>query len=362
MRKVLNIIRDYFCYCGISKDEYNAVKKDAYISNYNVWQFIHVLMAGAFGLLFIGSLINDTLKQNMLFYLVPFIYSVVSALLFLFVLKKDAIVSQLYIYLSIVVLFLFGAFVTSNKPNDMAVTFMVMLIITPMFMLDRPFFMSFVLVIASIVFLVWMKQVKPYEVWFGDLVDTIAFCLIGIFLHIIANSIRIKEFVLTKKINEQKDLDDLTGLQNKGALTRCINEFLSSNANKGILFMLDIDGFKSINDTFGHDVGDDVIRQVGEYLKTKFSKSRIVGRFGGDEFIIFIENEDDLALASRLAREVSADITKYIRTPDPNQRIHVSQGIAIYRGEEKNYSEIFKKADIALYNTKNEGKDDYQIY
>ena len=291
MKRLLLKARDYFCYCGISKEEYNSVKKDAYISNFIVWRVLHVLMAVVFGVLFIDALMNDSIKHNMFFYLGSFVYSALSIVLFLFVFKKESIWAQLYIYLSIILMFIFSAFIAANQPHHLSVTFMVFLIISPMFMIDKPFFMSIVLVLASVIFLIWMSNVKTAEAFEGDVVNTITFCFVGIFIHIVANSVRIREFVLRKQINEQKDLDDLTGLMNKGALTRNINEFLATPVNKGILFMLDIDHFKMINDTYGHDVGDDVIRQVGEYLNNKFKQYEIVGRFGGDEFILFIKEK-----------------------------------------------------------------------
>lgn len=362
MKKIFSKLRDYFCSCGIEESEYKALKKDAYVSNFVVWKAIHILLATMLGVLVINALFSDNFSKNFYFYLGAFGYSLVSAILFLFVLKKESLIAQFYIYLTIALLFVFGGFVSANTPDHPAATFMVLLVITPIFMIDRPFFMSFVLVIATFVFILWMKEAKPHDIWVMDALNSIIFCIIGIFLHTIANSVRIREFVLTKKINEQKDLDDLTGLQNKGAITREINSYLKEPNGKGLLFMLDVDKFKSINDTYGHDVGDDVIRQVGEYLKHKLGKEKVVGRFGGDEFIVFIEGNDDLGLASKLAREICGDLNRYIALPDPSKKISVTIGIAIYRGEENNYSEIFKKADIALYRAKGEFKSDFQIY
>ena len=349
---ILKKIRNYICYCGIEKDEYNAVKKNAYISNFEVWRVLHFVMDIAFGFMLVNSMISNLLEGNMIFYLAAFIYSIIATGLF-FVVKSDSFVGQLLIYLSIIMLLLFGCFLTSNNPSIPALTFIVMLIITPLFMIDKPYYMILVIILSATVFLIWMYNVKDVEIWKMDLVNTCAFAGVAIIIHVIANSIRIKEFVLIKEIQIQKDTDDMTGLMNKGALTRNINEFLSENTSKkAMLIFLDIDYFKPINDTYGHDVGDSVINQLGKYLAGKFTNSEIVGRFGGDEFIVFIKDSDDTEYARKVALEIWEESREFIKLPNPDHLISVSMGIAVYHGEEKNYSEIFKKADVALYVTK----------
>ena len=362
MKNVLRKIRNYFCYCGIEKEQFRQVKKDAYRSNFEMWRILHIVMDVAFGLLFIFSISNSFAADNTWFYLGAFIYSAVASVFF-FVLKKDSLIAQLLIYLSISVLLLFGCFITSNKPNAPAITFIAFLLITPLFMIDKPYFMSLELVVASTVFLVWMHFIKQPEIWKADLMNTIIFTLVGIMIHVVVNSFRIKEFVLIKEINKQKDIDELTGLKNKAALTRKINEFFADdNNNKGLLFVLDVDYFKSINDKYGHDVGDVVLQKLGKYLKEKFPNDEIVGRFGGDEFIIFLRNVDDLKQADRIAREITSETPELIKLPTDEVKFGISVGVAIYKGKEKNYSEIFKKADIALYKTKADRKIHYNIY
>ena len=307
--KALRIIRNYFFYCGIEKDEYNAVKKDAYVSNYVIWRLLHVLMVAAFAFLYLSSLVNDLLESNKIFYLVALAYSVIASILF-FIMKKDSLIAQLVIYLSISLLFVFACLITQNKPEIPATTFIALILIAPIFMIDKPFFMTFELIAASTVFLIWMYNVKPFEIWEMDLINVVIFTIVGIVLNIIANSVRIKEFVLTRKINIQKDTDELTGLMNKGALTREIQAVLDNkNSNKGILFMMDVDHFKHINDTFGHDVGDNVIVQLGNLIGKKFVKDEIAGRFGGDECIVFIEKTDDKELARSIAEAISKVIS-----------------------------------------------------
>ena len=360
--KVLWLIRNYFFYCGIEKDEYNAIKKDAYISNFNVWKILHFLMAALFGALFIVSLRSELMKTNRLLYLLAFVYSVIAIVLF-FLMKKDSIIAQFLIYLSISLLFLFGCVLSINRPEIPAVAFIAFLLIMPMFMIDKPFFMAIELSAASAVFLLWARSVKPHDIWMIDLGNVIPFTIVGIFLNVIANSLRIREFVLTRQISIQKDTDDLTGLKNKGALTRAINQFLEDkSSDKGLLFMMDVDRFKAINDTYGHDVGDDVIRQLGRFLGKKFTHGEIVGLFGGDEFIVFIRNDDDPDTACRIAGEIVQGVSENVVLSNNGQKISLSIGISIYHGSEKNYSEIFKKADIALYEAKADPDNRYRLY
>ncbi len=360
--KILRILRNYFFYCGIEKDEYNAIKKDAYVSNFEVWRVLHFLMAAMFGILYIGSLTNDLMKPNSWLYLLSFVYSVIIIILF-FMLKKDSLAAQLLIYLTMSMLFLFGCILSVKRPEIPAVSFIAFLLITPMIMIDKPFFMAIELSVASTVFLLWTYGVKTYDIWKIDCGNVIPYTVVGIFLNVIANSLRIKEFVLTRKINIQKDLDDLTGLKNKGAMTREINQFLlDKSSDKGTLFVMDIDRFKSINDTYGHDVGDDVIRQFGKFLGEMFINDEIVGRFGGDEFIAFIKNADNTKIACQIADDIVKGVSKNVILADGSQKISISIGMAIYHGEEKNYSELFKKADIALYEAKADKRNRYRLY
>ncbi|MBQ3792262.1 MAG: GGDEF domain-containing protein, partial [Clostridia bacterium] len=147
------------------------------------------------------------------------------------------------------------------------------------------------------------------------------------------------------------------------ALTRAINEYLTDEKkDKGVLFILDIDHFKAINDTYGHDVGDEVISQMGAFLKDYFKNGEIVGRFGGDEFIFFLPDTDDPARACRVAEEVVSGSSGVIRLPEEGKTVTGSLGIALYHGKEKNYSELFKKADLALYDVKSARTFSYKIY
>ena len=241
--------------------------------------------------------------------------------------------------------------------------FIALLLIAPVFMIDKPVFMTIELIAASAVFLLWMYNVKPYDIWQMDFINVIIFLIVGTIINIIANSIRIKEFILTRKIAIQKDTDELTGLMNKGALIREIQAVLDDKAaNKGILFVMDVDHFKQINDTYGHDVGDNVILQLGKLLGKKLVDTEIAGRFGGDEFVVFIKDSDDTEVARGIAEAILEGALQSVKIPGSDKNVCVSIGIAVYRGLEKTYNEIFKKADTALYRSKADTVHKYNFY
>lgn len=355
------VVRNYLFYCGIDKEDYYAVRKATHVSNFKTWRILNCLMTAAFALLFIDTFLSNALAENRWYYLAFLLYSALTTLAFFFI-KKESYLAQLWIYVSISALLFFGCLISANHPEIPANTFIVMLLITPLFIIDKAIFTGIELAAASALFTVWTYYAKPHDIWELDYINVIIFGVLGFVIHIISNSVRIREFVLARKLKIQKDIDDLTDLKNKGALTRAIDKVLANpEKEKGIFCILDIDHFKMINDTYGHTVGDSVIHQLGVYLGSYFTGGEIVGRFGGDEFIFFIEGADDRETAKRIADEILAGVPEHIVLPDETKKVNASIGIALYHGVEQNYSEIFNKADAALYEVKSDRTKRYQI-
>ena len=359
--KALKVLRNYFFYCGIDRDEYNAIKKDVYESNFVIWRILHFFMTAVFLALFISSLMNRLLRVNSTFYLMAFLYSAAGIAVF-FLFKKDSRIPKLIMYLSMSLLFIFGCFISQNSASVPATTFIALLLITPMFMIDRPIYMTIELSAAATMFLIWMHGVKEHDIWMVDVINVVIFTIVAIFLNIIADSVRIREFVLTRKINIQKDTDELSGLRNKSALTREVNKILrGGDTNKGVFYVMDVDKFKSINDTFGHDVGDDVIAQFGKILAQQFTGGEIAGRFGGDDFVVFVSGIDSAEQAQEIADGIINGASEVV-LPTVGRKMSVSIGAALYEGQEKDYSEIFKKADSALYRAKADTENRFCLY
>lgn len=148
------------------------------------------------------------------------------------------------------------------------------------------------------------------------------------------------------KLEKAVRLDRFTGLWDKNNSLDLIQEALCKQADRShALILLDIDNFKMFNDVYGHTVGDRVIRLVADTLKTSFRKTDIIGRFGGDEFILLVQNIPDLEwLMARLQKLVRCQEGQYCCTN--------SIGISIFPQDAEDFNLLFEKADKALYQSK----------
>jgi len=179
----------------------------------------------------------------------------------------------------------------------------------------------------------------------------------------------------TKDISDQKqselalrdmaERDPLTELYNRSAFELIVERTLSENRIVGdtaAFYMLDIDNFKMINDSFGHDFGDDVLIKVGKILKSVFRSCDYVGRLGGDEYAVLIPKvvarSVILRRADDICRALSIDITK----GGGVRRISCSVGVAFAPEHGCDFRTLYKSADTALYDAKSLGKNCYSVY
>ena len=153
-------------------------------------------------------------------------------------------------------------------------------------------------------------------------------------------------------LSEIANIDTLTGLNNRRILSHIRNY-------SGIL-MCDIDNFKSINDTYGHDMGDEMIKGVGRILKESTRSSDYVCRFGGDEFIVIFCDCPEEVLIER-AEQIRTEVESKLQVPNTYRFITTSIGVAI-KAEEETLTQTMKNADLALYESKNNGRNRVTVF
>ena len=169
---------------------------------------------------------------------------------------------------------------------------------------------------------------------------------------------------VVEELNIISDMKDPgTDLLNKRAITDYVRKLIDSQPGHTVtIAIIDIDDFKTINDTYGHMFGDEVLRDVAQILREAVGHNGMCGRIGGDEMFIVMEHfEDDESIRSVL--RTIRNNTKWLYHDDPrNIKITCSIGSATYPNDAKRYDELFKIADKVLYLAKEKGKDRYIIY
>lgn len=163
-----------------------------------------------------------------------------------------------------------------------------------------------------------------------------------------------------QEIIHRVETDYLTGLYSKGAALEKISEWLTLNpTSEAHLLMIDLDNFKKINDQYGHSFGDEVLKNVASKLEECFKQDSIISRFGGDEFIVFIQGgllRQIESLADTLI-EMLSDISIDLENP-----LKCSIGISTRLSREDSFDDLFNRADNAMYQAKKLGKGRYFIY
>jgi diguanylate cyclase (GGDEF)-like protein len=162
--------------------------------------------------------------------------------------------------------------------------------------------------------------------------------------------------ILQEKLIEQAVKDSLTGLFNRSLLESSLQRAIKQNNRTGVpmaLIIFDIDDFKGINDSLGHDMGDKVLKGLGDLLKKRVRGSDMAFRIGGEEFLLLIHNTDEIQGAN-----LAEDIREEVEEMDllPNQRVTISVGICSLEEGMDPYAWM-KACDERMYRAKEEGRN-----
>ncbi len=164
-----------------------------------------------------------------------------------------------------------------------------------------------------------------------------------------------------EKLRVKTTLDLMTGIYNKVTIEHMISNLLEINEVLCAMLIIDIDDFKQVNDIHGHLVGDRIICTVADHISNYFRKTDIVGRIGGDEFLVFMRNLPSKDFARQKAGDL-ADMFKYSPEITAPANVSISIGMAIADPCPCSYETLFKQADKALYHAKRGGKAQYAEY
>ncbi|MBG6175096.1 diguanylate cyclase (GGDEF)-like protein/PAS domain S-box-containing protein [Labrenzia sp. EL_208] len=172
-----------------------------------------------------------------------------------------------------------------------------------------------------------------------------------------------KSELAVQKIEYAAHHDTLTGLANRTLFNSRLDETLEEldQDSESALMLLDLDKFKPVNDTYGHDAGDALLKQVSERLKACVRSTDLVARLGGDEFGIIL-NSASRTVAEVIASRIVHKLQGAFSIKEHTIRIGVSVGISPISGSRSDANAIIKNADVALYDVKNSGRNDFRFF
>ena len=198
--------------------------------------------------------------------------------------------------------------------------------------------------------------------WFGLAIVLISVSIIGGNISSIRRELSVSRKKLQSSLTVIREMaihDDLTGFYNRSHLMDIIETEINRSVRTGSVFslvMIDIDKFKKINDTYGHQIGDQVLRTFAAVIRSILRKTDFCGRYGGEEFLVVL-TQTDLQAANVFAERIRECVeNSFFPDLGPNSRVTVSLGLAQHRMEE-NVEKTISRADDALYRAKNGGRN-----
>ena len=185
--------------------------------------------------------------------------------------------------------------------------------------------------------------------------------IVVIVVIVVINKIRSDQE--SQELANKADTDLLTELNNKIATERKITEYITEHPDSQCLFFLfDIDNFKKINDTLGHAFGDEVLRSLGLQLRNEFRVTDIIGRTGGDEFILFLKDLNSDEILAKEAKRLENLFHQFKAGEYVKYSATASIGATVFPRDAMDYQGLYKSADKALYEAKRRGKNCLVFY
>lgn len=248
---------------------------------------------------------------------------------------------------------------TLHRPAEISFTFLVFLLLFPLLILDKPWRIDLYIVIFGIAFALIDHETKVSTVFRRDAIHLINIIMMSVAANIYFLIFRIRNIEYAAYFAKIADEDPLTGLYNRAGARHHINA-----EDPGIFIYIDLDRFKGVNDQFGHEAGDEVIRETADVLRKSFRREDILIRLGGDEFAVYASGRWSYdrvrdKLSELLSNIHSLKLSRSVKGIP--EKMTASIGCAYAPNGCSSLEDLIRIADEAMYRAKKDGKDEYCI-
>lgn len=238
-------------------------------------------------------------------------------------------------------------------------TFMPLLCVVLPSMFICPLALSYsIVVLFEAVYILSVLLYKDPFIAQYDIFDSIVGIAFSLSLSLVIAQLRARDHAARRRFQQLSRQDFLTDILNKQSFEDAARRYLHSCGQEVYcgLLILDVDNFKQVNDRNGHYGGDRLLRSIGKFLTETFRASDLIGRFGGDEFIVLVKGPVTRAILEDKCRQIQR---KMSLSQEPGQAVTCSIGGVAAEGGPQDFDLLFRQADAALYRVKRSGKDRY---
>ena len=318
-------------------------------------------------------------QERILFYFSFVLLSLIFEIWLIFFPKSVEKHNYFAVFASTAMLFAYGILSSVAMPYMPATMFLILLTLTSLSYIGSMYIMIVLAILGTGIFLTTSYLYKTFSIAYHDTYNVMVVFTLAITLHYTFQRTRVAQFILyqkdlliQKELEVKSSFDALTSLLNRGRFFAVAEEILRLKPQEYMsLCLLDLDGFKQINDSLGHQMGDKVIQTVGKTLldslelnspdRTDISKwdltqqRSLAGRLGGDEFILFLRGKKSQKDVQELLQKI-LDTLNAVKF-DGFDGIHASFGVTELNSADKDIDNAYKRADEALYESKRSGKN-----
>ncbi len=262
-----------------------------------------------------------------------------------------------------IILFGFSTLIdTAGTPQGSSVFVPLLYVVMPV-LFTLPFYISYsVIGAAEIVYIVEILTFKDERIGQYDIFGSMFALLCSVVVANMILVLRVRDYEIRIKYKQLSTKDSLTDILNKQSSQEAFSLYFQlHNPHVTCMMMIvDLDNFKEVNDTKGHAAGDQVLRRTGQILLDTFQSTDIVGRFGGDEFVVLIKGIASEKLIRAKCEKIQGRLS-HETMRDVGCKVTSSMGVVLAHRQNVEYSRLFEQADKALYEAKQQGKAGYRI-
>ena len=350
MMNILKKIKNILYYGDTGKEEYYEIRDRIEESNRTTALFFTTVAFVLIMIMYELSYFVEGLVSSRPVYIFGTVFSAIQVVIALLS-RKYRYLTYVSVYMAISVFLVYGIMLgTITRPEEMTVTFMVMLIFVPLIFVDRPVRMAVVLMIYDIIYIVMAIKTKPQKVLFADLSDAVIFGILAVASETIVYRSKIRALVLENRLHIMSETDQLTGLNNRNCYELKLKAYENLYKNSIACVYIDVNGLHELNNAKGHKAGDEMLCFIADTVKRQFGESDSF-RIGGDEFVSFVMDRDKDEMIS-----VIEEMTERFS----EEGYHAATGLSFSTERNTDINKLIVRAESAMYKNKSEYYKDHK--